>query len=104
LGRRVLYAPRWPLSVARPYPDGSFDAAYLIGVLGEIPDPAAALGELRRVLRPGGAARRRRGAGRRSRRSPPAGALRGCPPRGLRPRTPPGPAVRVLRPLPGRGL
>jgi SAM-dependent methyltransferase len=37
-----------------PYPDASFDAAYLIGVLGEIPDPAAALGELRRVLKPGG--------------------------------------------------
>lgn len=37
-----------------PYPDASFDAAYLIGVLGEIPDPAAALHELRRVLRPDG--------------------------------------------------
>jgi SAM-dependent methyltransferase len=37
-----------------PYPGGRFDAAYLIGVLGEIPDPAAALRELRRVLKPGG--------------------------------------------------
>jgi ubiquinone/menaquinone biosynthesis C-methylase UbiE len=37
-----------------PYPDRSFDAAYLIGVLGEIPDAVAALCELRRVLRPGG--------------------------------------------------
>jgi SAM-dependent methyltransferase len=37
-----------------PYPDSAFDAAYLIGVLGEIPDKAAALRELRRVLRPGG--------------------------------------------------
>lgn len=37
-----------------PYPDRSFDAAYLIGVLGEIPDGVAALRELRRVLRPGG--------------------------------------------------
>lgn len=36
------------------YPDGSFDAAYLVGVLGEIPDPAAALSELRRVLKPDG--------------------------------------------------
>lgn len=37
-----------------PYPDGRFDAAYLITVLGEIPDPEAMLGELRRVLKPGG--------------------------------------------------
>jgi ubiquinone/menaquinone biosynthesis C-methylase UbiE len=37
-----------------PYPDGSFDAAYLVTVLGEIPDQAAALRELRRVVRPGG--------------------------------------------------
>jgi len=37
-----------------PYPDGTFDGAYLISVLGEIPDPDAALRELRRVLKPGG--------------------------------------------------
>jgi ubiquinone/menaquinone biosynthesis C-methylase UbiE len=37
-----------------PYPDRTFDAAYLIGVLGEIPDPVAALCELKRVLKPGG--------------------------------------------------
>jgi ubiquinone/menaquinone biosynthesis C-methylase UbiE len=37
-----------------PYPDGTFDAALLIGVLGEIPDQLVALRELRRVLRPGG--------------------------------------------------
>ena len=36
-----------------PYPDGVFDAAYLVGVLGEIPDEPAALRELRRVLKPG---------------------------------------------------
>jgi ubiquinone/menaquinone biosynthesis C-methylase UbiE len=36
------------------YPDATFDAAYLISVLGEIPDPPAALRELRRVLKPGG--------------------------------------------------
>jgi ubiquinone/menaquinone biosynthesis C-methylase UbiE len=37
-----------------PFADGSFDGAYLIGVLGEIPDPPAALRELRRVLKPDG--------------------------------------------------
>lgn len=36
-----------------PYPDRRFDAAYLIGVLGEIPDLQAAFRELRRVLKPG---------------------------------------------------
>jgi ubiquinone/menaquinone biosynthesis C-methylase UbiE len=37
-----------------PYHEGSFDAAYLVTVLGEIPDPGAALREIRRVLKPGG--------------------------------------------------
>jgi SAM-dependent methyltransferase len=37
-----------------PYPDAAFDAAYLVGVLGEIPDEAVALRELRRVLKPAG--------------------------------------------------
>lgn len=37
-----------------PYEDASFDAAYLITVLGEIPDQAAALREVRRVLGPSG--------------------------------------------------
>jgi len=36
-----------------PYADASFDAAYLISVLGEIPDATSALRELRRVLKPG---------------------------------------------------
>lgn len=35
-----------------PYPDSTFDAAYLISVLGEIPDAPLALRELRRVLKP----------------------------------------------------
>ena len=37
-----------------PYPSHCFDAAYLITVLGEIPDPQAALNELERVLKPTG--------------------------------------------------
>ena len=37
-----------------PYADDSFDAAYLVTVLGEIPDQDAALRELRRVLKPSG--------------------------------------------------
>jgi ubiquinone/menaquinone biosynthesis C-methylase UbiE len=37
-----------------PYGDDSFDAAYLVTVLGEIPDQDAALRELRRVVKPGG--------------------------------------------------
>jgi len=37
-----------------PYPDSTFDAAFLCTTLGEIPDVDAALSELRRVLRPGG--------------------------------------------------
>jgi SAM-dependent methyltransferase len=37
-----------------PYEDGSFDAVVLVTVLGEIPDRAAALREIARVLRPGG--------------------------------------------------
>ena len=41
-------------ATAMPYEDGSFDAAFLVTVLGEIPDQDAALRELSRVLRPGG--------------------------------------------------
>lgn len=37
-----------------PYADASLDAAYAICVLGEVPDPDAALRELRRVLAPHG--------------------------------------------------
>jgi protein-L-isoaspartate O-methyltransferase len=37
-----------------PYPDAAFHGAWLVTVLGEIPDQQAALGELARVLRPGG--------------------------------------------------
>jgi ubiquinone/menaquinone biosynthesis C-methylase UbiE len=39
---------------ALPYEDASFDGAYLVTVLGEIPDQQAAVDELARVLRPGG--------------------------------------------------
>jgi SAM-dependent methyltransferase len=39
---------------AMPYEDGTFDAAFLVTVLGEIPDQDAAFRELARVLKPGG--------------------------------------------------
>jgi ubiquinone/menaquinone biosynthesis C-methylase UbiE len=41
-------------ATALPYEDDSVDAAILTAVLGEIPDTAAALREIRRVLKPGG--------------------------------------------------
>jgi SAM-dependent methyltransferase len=37
-----------------PYADGSFDAAFIIAALGEMPDPLATLRELRRVLKAAG--------------------------------------------------
>jgi len=37
-----------------PYEDASMDAVVLTAVLGEIPDREAAMGEIDRVLRPGG--------------------------------------------------
>jgi ubiquinone/menaquinone biosynthesis C-methylase UbiE len=41
-------------ATALPYEDASLDAAVLTAVLGEIPDPLAALREIRRVLKPSG--------------------------------------------------
>jgi ubiquinone/menaquinone biosynthesis C-methylase UbiE len=41
-------------ATALPYEDGSMDAVVLTAVLGEIPDPGAALRQVRRVLAPGG--------------------------------------------------
>jgi ubiquinone/menaquinone biosynthesis C-methylase UbiE len=37
-----------------PYEDATFDACFLVAVLGEIPGRVRALSELRRVLKPGG--------------------------------------------------
>jgi ubiquinone/menaquinone biosynthesis C-methylase UbiE len=37
-----------------PYADGTFDAAFLVAVLGEVPEQDAALRQLTRVLRPDG--------------------------------------------------
>jgi ubiquinone/menaquinone biosynthesis C-methylase UbiE len=39
---------------ALPFPDATFDAAFLVATLGEISDKQRALRELRRVVRPGG--------------------------------------------------
>jgi SAM-dependent methyltransferase len=39
-----------------PYDDASFDAVLLVAVLGEIPDPDAAMADVARVLRPSGRA------------------------------------------------
>jgi ubiquinone/menaquinone biosynthesis C-methylase UbiE len=47
-------APTLADATAMPFPDNSFDGAFLITVLGEVPDQEAALRELRRVVRPGG--------------------------------------------------
>jgi ubiquinone/menaquinone biosynthesis C-methylase UbiE len=41
-------------ATALPYEDASMDAVVLNAVLGEIPEPVAALGEVRRVLKPAG--------------------------------------------------
>lgn len=45
--------PRLGSADTLPYDDATFDGAWLIGVLGEIPDGPKALRELRRVLEPG---------------------------------------------------
>jgi ubiquinone/menaquinone biosynthesis C-methylase UbiE len=37
-----------------PFPDASFDVAFLAAVLGEVPDKSACVRSLGRVLRPGG--------------------------------------------------
>jgi ubiquinone/menaquinone biosynthesis C-methylase UbiE len=41
-------------ATAMPYEEGSFDAAFLVTVLGEVPNQDAAIHELSRVLKPGG--------------------------------------------------
>jgi protein-L-isoaspartate O-methyltransferase len=50
----VNVTPTQSDATAMPYEDGTFDAAYLVTVLGEVPDQDAALRELARVLKPGG--------------------------------------------------
>jgi ubiquinone/menaquinone biosynthesis C-methylase UbiE len=50
----VTLHPRQGDARRLPYDDATFDAALLVAVLGEIPDPGQALRELRRVLKPEG--------------------------------------------------
>ena len=50
----VNVTPTQSDATSMPYEDGTFDAAYLVTVLGEVPDQDAALRELARVLKPGG--------------------------------------------------
>jgi SAM-dependent methyltransferase len=47
-------APHRADARALPFEDATFDAAYLVTVLGEVPGRLAALRELRRVLKPSG--------------------------------------------------
>ena len=47
-------APTQGDATALPYEDASMDAVVLTAVLGEIPDPLAALQQIRRVLKPDG--------------------------------------------------
>ncbi len=47
-------APTQGDATALPYEDASMDAVVLTAVLGEIPDPLAALHQIRRVLKPDG--------------------------------------------------
>jgi ubiquinone/menaquinone biosynthesis C-methylase UbiE len=60
MARRAAESARTPVTVvaghadALPAEDGTFDAAVLSLVLCSVPDPATALAEVRRVLRPGG--------------------------------------------------
>jgi ubiquinone/menaquinone biosynthesis C-methylase UbiE len=52
--RLANIAPTQGDATALPFEDGTFDAAFLVTVLGEVPDQDAALRELARVLKPGG--------------------------------------------------
>ncbi|HEX3243457.1 MAG TPA: methyltransferase domain-containing protein [Solirubrobacterales bacterium] len=53
-GVRANIVPTQGDATELPYEDHSMDAVVLTAVLGEIPDPGAALREIRRVLRPEG--------------------------------------------------
>ena len=50
----VNVTPTQSDATSMPYEQGTFDAAFLVTVLGEVPDQDAALRELARVLKPGG--------------------------------------------------
>lgn len=55
LGRGIInVVPVRGDAAALPYSDGAFDAVYLVSTLGQMPDMAATLRELSRVVHPGG--------------------------------------------------
>ena len=52
--RRLPVTLRKADATSLPYPDGYFDVVYSFGVLHHLPDIQDSIGEIRRVLRPGG--------------------------------------------------
>lgn len=83
---------------ALPYLDDSFDGAYMVATLGEVPDQLSVLREIRRVLkarRPRGRRRALRGSALGSLRSAPGACLRG----GTQLRAACGKPARLLRSL-----
>ncbi len=54
VGDRANVRPVAGNAMSLPFPGETFDVVFISAVLGEVPDREACLGEVRRVLRPGG--------------------------------------------------